>query len=923
MAALPSLLVSLSLLAAPRVGPMKPLDAPVTGPSRSGDGYAFARGTTGGGVGLVVWSDGRIASFNRKVWATRVDASGTPLDKPILLLGDAYGTSDNSAPRVAFDGTHFVVVFIDPAQRSVLFRRVSVQGALVDAMPVTVATATNNSFSGPSVASDGAGLTLITWTRTINFQNTVLEARRYDATGTSLDATALALGATPASLHPAVVYDGTQFVELALGGASNAYTLTSRRISRAGAVSAPASLLALGNNYATLAAACSPASCLVTWPSGSTVVGARTSNGALLDTSPVTLLSRSGYTFGDASLDFDGTRYWLTVKQVSSSSFADRAVVVRVDTTLAPLGTNDFYDTWDPSGFVGPGGRFFAMPGGRLELSRIDAAGTLLDAAPLRLDWTANDQRWPRAAFAQNTVLAAWVDSREAADVVMARRYDAAGTPLDTQPLRLGPITTAYSSRVVDVGFDGQSFVVGWLDANELHLARVSPAGVLLDPFPGLTVTGAGGNPAMVCDGTQTWLVWQLATGIGGVRFSRAGVVLDATPLTLVPTSARSPSLCFDGTEAWLSWSETAGVKASRLTAAGALVTPGGALVRGADSSAKLVSGPTCVASWADSSGFARLSRLGPDGGIDGSNGSLLMNPRTDVTPTVSWNGARFVGALNLRSSGQLNVGRWEDGGSIDPAPATVNVAVAPTALSSCSNGTGTTFVFHQRFDVSPTAQANRVFFDVVEDRANGQPCADATVCHSGFCADGVCCNTACAGGTNDCSACSVSAGAAIDGACSGTTGNACNDANACTRMDVCGAGSCLGMSPVSCPPPGECELTNLCAPSDGMCHRAAKPDGTACSAGQCLGGACMAVSGTGGGQGGGGAGGGAAGGSGGGAEGTAGGVATAGGSAGGSGGGLAGGAEAPGGCGCTGAPASLVLGALAMVMRARRRIVA
>ena len=54
-------------------------------------------------------------------------------------------------------------------------------------------------------------------------------------------------------------------------------------------------------------------------------------------------------------------------------------------------------------------------------------------------------------------------------------------------------------------------------------------------------------------------------------------------------------------------------------------------------------------------------------------------------------------------------------------------------------------------------------------------------------CVDGVCCTTACGGGTNDCQACSVAAGAAVDGTCGPrTTGATCSDGLLCTTGDAC-----------------------------------------------------------------------------------------------------------------------------------------
>jgi hypothetical protein len=116
---------------------------------------------------------------------------------------------------------------------------------------------------------------------------------------------------------------------------------------------------------------------------------------------------------------------------------------------------------------------------------------------------------------------------------------------------------------------------------------------------------------------------------------------------------------------------------------------------------------------------------------------------------------------------------------------------------------------------------------------ANGASCATTGACASGFCVDGVCCNTACGGGVaTDCQACSVAAGAAQDGVCGPTTGNACNDGDACTQADTCQAGACVGHSPVVCVAADQCHAAGTCNPTTGTCNNPSKPDGSTCNDG-------------------------------------------------------------------------------------------
>jgi len=79
-----------------------------------------------------------------------------------------------------------------------------------------------------------------------------------------------------------------------------------------------------------------------------------------------------------------------------------------------------------------------------------------------------------------------------------------------------------------------------------------------------------------------------------------------------------------------------------------------------------------------------------------------------------------------------------------------------------------------------------------------------------------------CDGRDNDCN------GQVDDGAAEGQTG--CDDGNACTRVDVCRSGQCVGEDPVTCPEPDACHLAGSCNPATGACSNPRQPDGTSCS---------------------------------------------------------------------------------------------
>ncbi|WP_437301409.1 hypothetical protein [Sorangium sp. So ce426] len=104
-----------------------------------------------------------------------------------------------------------------------------------------------------------------------------------------------------------------------------------------------------------------------------------------------------------------------------------------------------------------------------------------------------------------------------------------------------------------------------------------------------------------------------------------------------------------------------------------------------------------------------------------------------------------------------------------------------------------------------------------------GSACASSAGCATGFCVDGVCCNTACGGGaSNDCQACSVAAGAAVDGICApAAAGTQCRGAEG--DCDV--AEACDGESN-SCPADTKAAAGTTCRDAAGDCDVAEACDG-------------------------------------------------------------------------------------------------
>lgn len=110
----------------------------------------------------------------------------------------------------------------------------------------------------------------------------------------------------------------------------------------------------------------------------------------------------------------------------------------------------------------------------------------------------------------------------------------------------------------------------------------------------------------------------------------------------------------------------------------------------------------------------------------------------------------------------------------------------------------------------------------------DGNACTDADVCESGSCVSG------------DPVVCVALGPCDIPGTCNPSTGlcsrqnqpdgTPCSDGSACTQVDTCQSGICIGGNPVQCAASDGCHIAGLCDPYTGQCSLEAQPNGVACS---------------------------------------------------------------------------------------------
>jgi hypothetical protein len=162
-----------------------------------------------------------------------------------------------------------------------------------------------------------------------------------------------------------------------------------------------------------------------------------------------------------------------------------------------------------------------------------------------------------------------------------------------------------------------------------------------------------------------------------------------------------------------------------------------------------------------------------------------------------------------------------------------LDATAAGNAFGAAVAVDGSTLLVGAPFAASPGAA-----FAFTLAATNGEPCASASDCLSGFCTDGVCCSVASCAAQGPCNAaghCQAGTGTCTEQPIN--TGMPCA-VDACSSEGTCQNGSCVAMTKV-CPAADACHEFGACDPATGQCSNPPKPDGVACPTGTCMGGVC------------------------------------------------------------------------------------
>ena len=726
---------------------------------------------------LVVWTDTR--SGQEDIYGARVTPDGTVLDRGGIAISTA--ADYQSSPRVAFDGENYLVVWTDARRgqndTGIFGARVSPAGAVLDPSGIPISTAQFNQEL-PVLAFDGDNY-LIAWSDTRDHPQGAPDAyaARMTPTGAVLDPNGFAVSTAVNGQYPTgLAFDGTNYLVVWTDGRAGS-DVYGARVTPGGGVLDPGGIpisTAAGGQYSS-GIAFDGTNYVVAWDDGRSgfpnIYAARLSqDGVVLDPSGIPI-STSPDTKGTPRVAFDGTNYlfaWEDSRGATWDLYGARMTPTGsvLDSAGIPISTEPNVQ-WFPAVDFDGANYLVVWQDDRSDPNnvhiygaRVSPAGTVLEPSGILLSTMQASQISPAVAFDGTNYLVAWEDDRggspsigETRNDIYAARVSRAGTFLDGTGIQIAAQASLQTRPAV--AFDGVNFLIVWSDyrrpyQSDIYGARVTPAGVVLDPggFPISEAPGYQFVPKLAFDGTNYLVVWDdagsdLDGDVYAARVAPSGVVLDPAGIPVATGSGAqgSSAVAFGGGNFFVAWSDdralhyVGDVYGTRVTPGGTVLDPNGIPISTASGgqypSSVAFDGANYLVAWGDdrSGSFdaygARVSLAGvvlDPGGIPVSTA-----PGDQEVPVAVFSGPRWLLAWSDSRNGGLDLyGARVDatGGVLDPDGFGISVESGdeswPAAVTASAQQVG---VAYDRVVASTSAgDIRRAFLRFVDPSAAQPP---------------------------------------------------------------------------------------------------------------------------------------------------------------------------------------------------------
>jgi len=560
----------------------------------------------GSGYYLVVWDDSR--NDSTEVYGARVAASGQLLDTAGILISS--GVASSYSPVVAFNGTHFLVLWYERHPSRVVGTRVAPSGQVIDTSGIVIDSSPAYHFALASNGSDW----LAVWCGWPGGPDSLMHAVRISAQGAVLDTAAIAVARVSGGFYaPSVAF--------------------------------------LDSSY------------LVTWAQHadtmSSVVGARvTSAGEALDSGGISVYRVRDWLYGDVPVCRLGSN-WLVVWHEYHSGHGD-LIGARVTGAGQVL---------DPNGFAVTNGRDAedpALEGGAAALcvwsdgrdrdlpletyaARVNADATVPDSNGILVSLATAEQTPGEADFDGTDYFVTWQNTVGSLTSVWGTRLTQAGQILDGTPI---PLALDQGSEPA-AAFNGADYLVVWTQTadgdTDIRGARVSPDGAVLDSG-GFVISRAAGQRLRprVAQNNGNWLVLWTDERSGNdqevyaCRVTGSGYVLDSSGIRIA--SGYSEDVA-SGPDNWfVTWRHNITILAARVNANGQVLDPDGISLSldpaGKGTPIAVFDGLNYFVAWCDLRNGSEArdiygARVNPQGALIDSTGIPIVVDRNGNTPAA------------------------------------------------------------------------------------------------------------------------------------------------------------------------------------------------------------------------------------------------------------------------------------------------
>jgi hypothetical protein len=684
----------------------------------------------GGTNFLVAWQDFR-SGVTDDIYGTQVSTAGVVLDPSGIAISTA--ANDQREPAIGFDGTNFLVTWDDSRAglADIYAARVSTSGSVLDPAGLAISTAANEQLE-PAVAFDGTNY-LVAWGDARSGAYRVYAARVSPA-GSVLDPNGIPISSAGGA-RPGLAFDGTNYL---VAWQSSANDIYGARVSPAGSVLDPQGIaISTAPNYQlSPQVAFGGGVFLVTWTdyraggNDDDIYGARLDPaGTVLDPDGIGISIAPNEQWAPA-VAFDGTNFLVAFSSQNQPNVSDYSVraarVSPVGTVLDPDGLTIqlVANNQHSPALAFDGTNYFVVwrdeRSGTAAIygARVTQDGSLLDGTGIVISNGANDPSSPKVSFDGTDFLVVWGD---ASGVIKGTRVSPSGTVLGPGGIAISP-ASRYGFQPA-ISFDGTNYLVVWTDdyydpvseydQDTVYGARVSPAGIVLDPsgIPLSSGNFEATEPAIAFDGTNYLVAWSDGGAIYGTRVTEEGTVLDsAIPIATASGTADSPALAFDGTNYLVVWEDFVGsptgsdIYGARVNPDGTVLDPTGFAISSAannqTSPTLAFDGTNYLVAWADSRMAANNhdiygARVSPTGSVLDLAGFVISATGSDASNPATVAGAGRIAVAYERVAQEPPYGgasrvslRYVD---LGPSPPDTTITSGP---SGTVNSTAATFTF-------------------------------------------------------------------------------------------------------------------------------------------------------------------------------------------------------------------------------------